>query len=200
MNMKELDLLKKDWKKNNNSFEQVSETEIYKMIHKKSSSIVKWLFIISIIEFLFWTVIYIYQNDAKYHAQLQKYGVEELMFWINVFNYAVLIVFIYLFYKNHKTISTTDTIHQLMENILKTRRTVKYYIWYNYAMLFISYAISIVIVMKFSDEVLKTKHITDLLIKFALWSLAFWVFYRIVYGILLKKLYKNHKELEKIEL
>ena len=32
--MEELDLLKKDWKKNENSFEQVSETSIYKMIHK----------------------------------------------------------------------------------------------------------------------------------------------------------------------
>ena len=34
--MKELDLLKKDWQKSNNSFEQVSEIEIYKMIHKKN--------------------------------------------------------------------------------------------------------------------------------------------------------------------
>ena len=46
--MKELDLLKKDWKKNSDSFEQISEKEIYKMIHKKSSSIVKWILIISI--------------------------------------------------------------------------------------------------------------------------------------------------------
>ena len=32
--MKELDLLKKDWQKIDNSFEQVSEIDIYKMIHK----------------------------------------------------------------------------------------------------------------------------------------------------------------------
>ena len=50
--MKELDLLKKDWQKSDNSFEQVSEIEIYKMIHKKSSSIVKWILIISILEVL----------------------------------------------------------------------------------------------------------------------------------------------------
>jgi hypothetical protein len=198
--MKELDLLKKDWQKSTGTFEQVSEGEIYKMIHKKSSSIVKWLLIISIIEFVFWTVIYLYQNDAKYHVQLRKYGVEELLFWINVFNYAVLIVFIYLFYKNHKTISATDTTHQLMENILKTRKTVHYYIWYNYIMLFISYAISIVIVVKYSKEEVKMEHITTLLVRFTLWSLAFWVFYRTVYGILLKKLHKNHDELDKIDL
>jgi len=35
--MEELDLLKKDWKKNENSFKQVSENEIYKMIHRNSS-------------------------------------------------------------------------------------------------------------------------------------------------------------------
>lgn len=48
--MKELDLLKKDWKRNSDSFEQLSENDIYKMIHKKSSSVVKWIFIVSIIE------------------------------------------------------------------------------------------------------------------------------------------------------
>ena len=56
--MKELDLLKKDWKKNSDSFEQISEKEIYKMIHKKSSSIVKWILIISILEISFWTFSY----------------------------------------------------------------------------------------------------------------------------------------------
>jgi DNA-binding CsgD family transcriptional regulator len=44
--------IKKDWQKSDNSFNQISETEIYKMIHKKSSSIVKWILIISILEVL----------------------------------------------------------------------------------------------------------------------------------------------------
>ena len=50
--MDELELLKKDWKKNDGQFTQVSENEIYGMLHKSSSSIVKWIFIISIVEFL----------------------------------------------------------------------------------------------------------------------------------------------------
>ena len=50
--MKELDLLKKAWKKDTTSFEQVSEGAIYNMLQKKSSSIVKWILIISIIEFI----------------------------------------------------------------------------------------------------------------------------------------------------
>ena len=63
--MKELDLLKKDWKKNENSFEQVSEKEIYKMIHKKSSSIVKWILIISILEFTILNLIGFLIPDEK---------------------------------------------------------------------------------------------------------------------------------------
>ncbi len=35
--MEELDLLKKAWKKDTHSLEQVSEVEIYKMLHKKSN-------------------------------------------------------------------------------------------------------------------------------------------------------------------
>jgi hypothetical protein len=49
--MDELEILKKDWKKSENTFDQVSETEIYGMLHKRSSSLVKWILIISIIEF-----------------------------------------------------------------------------------------------------------------------------------------------------
>ena len=55
--MDELELLKKDWKKEDKNFPKLSYNEIYKMILKKSSSIVKWIFIISILEFVFWVAI-----------------------------------------------------------------------------------------------------------------------------------------------
>ena len=63
--MKELDLLKKDWKKDTNSFEQVSESAIYEMIHKHSSSLVKWILIISILEFIILNGISLFINDEN---------------------------------------------------------------------------------------------------------------------------------------
>jgi hypothetical protein len=51
--MKELDLLK-DWQKNKDSFEQVSEIEIYRMI-QKIIIYCEWILIISIMEVLLWT-------------------------------------------------------------------------------------------------------------------------------------------------
>ena len=68
--MEELDLLKKAWQKDSHSYEQVSEMEIYKMLHKKSSSIVKWILIISIIEVLFWAVISIFFKVDEYLKNL----------------------------------------------------------------------------------------------------------------------------------
>ena len=46
--MDELEFLKKDWKKQEADFPKLSYNEIYKLIRKKSSSIVKWIFIICI--------------------------------------------------------------------------------------------------------------------------------------------------------
>ena len=67
--MEELDLLKKAWQKDTHSFEQVSEMEIYKMLHRKSSSIVKWILIISVLEVLLWTAISVLFN---FDADLKK--------------------------------------------------------------------------------------------------------------------------------
>ena len=50
--MDELELLKKDWKKAETEFKHLSDTEIYPMLHKKSSSIIKTLFYIDLIHYL----------------------------------------------------------------------------------------------------------------------------------------------------
>ena len=71
--MDELELLKKDWKKQDNSYPKLSYDEIYKMILKKSSSIVKWIFIISLLEFVFWFVISFALKDTdamEHHKKL----------------------------------------------------------------------------------------------------------------------------------
>ncbi len=131
--MKELDLLKKIGKKMmlSNKFPKWTFT---KMLHAKSSSNVKWIFIISILEILLWTLISLFFNTDDY---LKKIKHEELDVYFEIltyFNYAVILIFIYLFYKNYVAISTTVSTKQLMKDILKTRKTVQCYVWYNLGM------------------------------------------------------------------
>ena len=49
--MDELELLKKDWQQREQELPRLSYDDIHRMIWKKSSSLVRWIFYISIIEF-----------------------------------------------------------------------------------------------------------------------------------------------------
>lgn len=211
MSMEELDLLKKDWQ-SNTAFEQVSEVEIYKMLHMKSSSIVKWIFIISILEILFWTSISLFFNTDDYFKNTKFEELDMYFKALTVFNYMVVIVFIYLFYKNYVSISTTVSTKQLMKDILKTKKTVQYYVWYNLSMVVLCLIIGFFMAFAYNPDVsVSMEKIGDnskimaitimvLILTLALFFGLFWLFYRLLYGILLKKLYRNYSELKKIDL
>lgn len=212
MIMEELDLLKKDWKKSTASFEQISELELYKMIHKKSSSIVKWILIISILEVLVWTMLGFAFNSDDYLEKISKSNLEVVFKVMNVVGYAITLLFIYLFYRNYIRISTIASTKQLMRDILKTRKTVQYYVYYNLIMIAYSMVVGFIIAFTFSPEIdlLKEKIVSNnkaMAITISLLFLvtvlifgAFWLFYRLLYGTLLRRLLANYRELKKIDL
>ena len=209
--MKELDLLKKNWQKND-AFEQVSEVDIYKMLHTKSSSIVKWIFIISILEILLWTLISLIFNTDDYLKKIKHEELEVYFEILTYFNYAVILIFIYLFYKNYVAISTTVSTKQLMKDILKTRKTVQCYVWYNLGMVGFSMMLGFFMAFTYNPEVVALMDKIDNNTKIMVITIGifvfiiaaflgiFWLFYRLLYGILLRRLYANYKELKKIDL
>src|SRR6476620_284061 len=119
--MDELELLKKDWKKNDAQFKQVSENEIYGMLHKSSSSIVKWIFIISVIELLLGPLMGILFSNKEYNLMLERYHLKTVILIFTIVNYAVILYFIYKFYTNYKKINATDSVNHLLKNIIDTR-------------------------------------------------------------------------------
>jgi len=211
--MDELELLKKDWKKQDANYPKLSYDQIYNMLWKKSSSIVKWIFIISVLELLISTFLSVLFAGDDYWVQLEKYNLKQFTEVLFVIGYAITFFFIFLFYRNYKKISATDDAATLMKNILRTRRTVKYYIAYVLiyngltAMLIFSYMIYLHInsqdqtLIKYSFDTLDwIKFIGVGLIVLTLFLGLIWLFYRLLYGILLKKLHRNYKELKKLEL
>lgn len=206
--MEELDLLKKDWKKNENSYTQISDIDIYRMIHQKSSSIVKWILIISILEVLLWTGISVLYNSDEYFIKIHSEHLIEYFKYLTYFNYFVIAVFIYMFYKNYKAISTITSTKQLMKDILKTRKTVQYYVWYNLVMMVISMIIGFTLVLTNDPklhEITSKDNVMFLMVLFCGFCILvfvglFWLFYRLIYGSLLRKLFRNYNELKKIDL
>ncbi len=205
--MKELDLLKKDWQKND-TFEQVSEVDIYKMLHTKSSSIVKWILIVSILEFVVLNGISLLLNDPKYDAFMRLH---PFLNFLEKFNYAVIIVFIYLFYRNFKSISVLNSSKTLIKHILKTRKIVTYYIYWNIFIGGITGALSGI--EGFNEGYNQGRNITEsnnkailevncisIIIVAVLIMGGIWLFYKLLYGRFLSKLKENYIELKKIDL
>lgn len=212
--MEGLDLLKKDWQKERN-FPKITESEIYTMIHKKSSSIVKWIFVISVLEILFWVGLSILFSDDRQKEMIKMYHLNLFMNISTVIHWVVLVGFVFLFYRNFRNISNISSTKTLMSSILKVRKIVQYYVWYNLVvglLIFVVIWISAlqydenlnIIFQKATDSGTKTGMWVgigiSLIIMAVLMCGLLWLFYRIIYGILLKRLYKNYKELEKIEL
>ncbi|MDN5397606.1 MAG: hypothetical protein L0G05_13850, partial [Chryseobacterium sp.] len=54
--MEELELLKKEWNKDEGEFKNYSEKEIYSMIKHRSVSVAKTLLVIGLIEIILWSV------------------------------------------------------------------------------------------------------------------------------------------------
>ena len=213
--MEELEILKKDWKKVDSRYPKLSYDDIYKMILKKSSSIVKWIFIISILEFVFWTVISFALKDADFNKKFESYNAQNIMIPFMILGYIILAYFFYKFFMNYRTISATDNAKRLMENILRTRRTVKHYVAFNLIYLVVSAFLVLGIEINRDETMIATINkaaangelfkfyaitIISVTLVLALLIGLFLVFYYLIYGLLLKRLNTNYKELKKLEI
>lgn len=215
--MDELELLKKQWQNREQELPKLSYDDIYKMLLKKSSSIVKWIFYISIAEMIFWTVLSLFvpESSRKFSDDI---GLHNALLVLNIISHIIVITFVFLFYKNYRKISTTDSVKELMKNILRTRKTVKYFVIYNvgasilmiiglniyyylnqdviFEMMVADYGISKNISQEKFIQVFLVVQFVFGLIMIGLMLL----FYRLLYGTLLLRLNKNYKELKKLEL
>jgi amino acid transporter len=208
-----LELLKKDWKKNEPRFEQVSVKDIYAMLHKKSSSIVKILLYVSVAELIFWILIGLIPlfSSSSYNEQINLVYKNDTVFYIaNAISYGIIILFVYLLYKAYKDISVTDTVKGLMQRILKTRKIIQYYVIYNLTIAFIAMILGSYYGIVNNPEIYEQFNgfnqaqiiisIGIIIVFTLIFVLLVWVFYRILYGILIRRLLKNYKELKKLEV
>lgn len=212
----ELELLKKQWQKQEHEFPKLTHQDIYKMLLKKSSSIVKWIFFISVAEISFWTLLTLFIPDSSYKIN-QAMGLNTAMIIASILNYSVFGVFIYLFYKNFKRIQITDSIKDLMQNILRTRKTVTYFVVYNVTATTIL-LLAVNIFYYFNQEKLyelmgknfsyynsisQQEFVSIFFISQVVVGIIFigiiLLFYRIVYGILLRRLSSNYRKLKEME-
>ena len=212
--MDELELLKKDWQKQGEQLPKLSYDDIYKMIWKKSSSIVKWIFYISIAEFIFWIAIRFIPVKSEEISGKGATFMKITETSVDVVFYLVILYFMYRFYTNYKNISVTDSAKELMKKIIKTRKTVMQYVWFNLGLFAITMIVVLCEILIFNPPIELTRMLDTysspifvwlffgiiFLLSILFFGLLLWLFYRLIYGILLKRLNQNYRELKKLEV
>lgn len=212
----ELELLKKDWQKKTADLPRLSYEEIHKMIWKKSSSIVKWILIISILEFTLPQLL-IFAPPMEEAMQIYDHiGVSNYLFALSLLIYAVALYFIFQFYQRFKEISVLDNSKNLMRKILKTRKTVKHYVLFSLSMVLVTVIIMLIgiylnedITQAFPElkegleKLSPDKLRITLMLTIGIFGIILTLFmggvYFLLYGLLLRKLNKNYAELRQLE-
>lgn len=198
-----LDNYKKAWENQPEDTQKVSKLDIYKLTQKKSTSIVKWIFIIGIIEFIVLNSSYFFLDMDKANEEYQKIGIHNIVFYSQIVMYIAVFYFLVKFYLNYRNISVTDNTKELMQKIIKTRKTVRNYVLLNLAfLLFIMVVTSTAIINTDANLNSSSKialFIGTMIIVCIVFLVIFWLFYQLLYGILLRKLNRNYKELAKLD-
>ncbi len=199
--MNELNKYKEVWQ-NQNVDNQLDHKSLNLMIHKKSSSVVKWIFYISLIEF--GLIIFLNLVIPTDLEQFKAYGLYQFMRGLSLFGYILTLFFIYLFYNNYKNISVSNATKELIKSILNTRKTVKYYIFINLFIITTSLFYIFYVILQ-SDEYLNLMEKIGENGFLIVWSIVVFAilfivglmlgFYLLVYGIFIKRLNQNYKEL-----
>lgn len=213
----ELDLLKRDWQKKEINVPKLSYEDIHRMIWKKSSSIVKWILIISILEFVLPHLLYLIPSMQDGMEVYRKIGVSNYLLWASGITYIVVFYFIFQFYKRFKEISVLDSSKNLMRKIIRTRRTVRHYVIFSLSMILVN-VIIMVIGIALSDNVLGAfpefknslenvsveKLRVTLMFSVGIFGIVLTLIiggiYFLLYGLLLRKLNKNYRELKQLEI
>jgi hypothetical protein len=200
-----MDLLenyKKAWDNQPEDPNQVSSIDIYKMAQSRSSSIVKWIFIIGILEFIVLNSLYFFIDLDEAYKEYEALGLEHFIFYSQIAAYLILFYFLGMFYLNYKRISAIESTKTLMKKIIKTRKTVRNYVLFNLSYMALVMIVVTIASIKTNFDDLNNKQIlliiaTTLIATLLILGLL-WLFYQLLYGILLRKLNKNYKELAKL--
>ncbi|MEC7264162.1 MAG: hypothetical protein VXW38_10505 [Bacteroidota bacterium] len=152
----ELDLLKEKWQKLDFvPKDKISIDTTPSKSHTKLAfgTITKRLFIFSLVEFFVWGVMGIgFQLYFKDYTPPSFLEFKPLIYLEKV-NYVILGVFVTAFLVSFNTIRTLDGIKHLITNILKTKRIVNIYIYYNLIVFVVTFLTSFIWELSYNEEI-----------------------------------------------
>ncbi|MBT2622981.1 MULTISPECIES: beta-carotene 15,15'-monooxygenase [Chryseobacterium] len=216
----DLDSFKKTWQEQPVQ-QKYDNSEILKMLNRKSRNYVKYIFWISVFEFLLFSVMglfYFFKGEETngFLNVLEKLGAQKTPEVENSFDTIYLILkissllvtayFVYKFYQNYRRIRIEENLKGLITRIIKFKKTVNAFILISIVLLvaftsiftvFIFYALNSQNIEPANSAVII--FIIGTILSTGLCVLLIWLYYRLVYGIIMRKLDKNLAQLKDID-
>lgn len=201
--MDKLDQLKADWDKQ--SFNrQFTKEELNAFLQKKSTTSIKWIFYLSIIEFslylLFPLLLPNYLESFDYYKSLNLY---EFAITTTIIGYVLLVYFMVVFFRNYQKISVSDSVKGHLQTILNTRKAVNQYIYLNLTILIVFLSVVMYHAFHYDQNFLDLKEqgipplVFFLTFGFIILGILtlFGLLYYFIYGRFLSPLKRHEKEL-----
>ncbi|MCX8531562.1 beta-carotene 15,15'-monooxygenase [Chryseobacterium luquanense] len=216
----DLDSFKKTWQEQPVQ-PKYNDNEILKMLNKKSRNYMKYIFWISVVEFLFFSVLgvfYLIQSNESdsFLNILEKMGVQKdsqlvtkldnIYLIIKILSLVVTGFFVLKFYQNYRKIKIEEDLKLFIIRIITFKKTVNAFILTNIGLLLIL----ITALIGFTFYILNaqsielnsssfTGFIVGIIVSTILCVILIWIYYRLVYGIIMSRLDKNLNQLKEIE-
>jgi hypothetical protein len=216
----DLDSLKKTWQEQPVQ-QKYDNNEILQMLNRKSRNYVKYIFWISVAEFVFFSVLGVFyflqgEESNSFIKVLERLGAQKTPEVENNFDNAYLAIkilsllvtayFVYKFYQNYRKIKIEENLKGLITRIIKFKKTVNAFILISIVLLvaftsvftaFIFYALNSQNIEPKSADL--TIVIVGIIVSMVLSILLIWLYYKLVYGIIIRKLDRNLKQLKEID-
>lgn len=216
----DLDSFKKTWQEQPVQ-PKYDNNEILKMLNKKSRNYMKYIFWISVVEFLFFSVMGVFyliqSNDSDSFLNiLEKMGVQKdnqlvskldnIYLIVKILSLVVTGFFVLKFYQNYRKIKIEEDLKLFIIRIITFKKTVNAFILTNIGLLLIL----ITALIGFTFYILNAQHIeldsssftgfiVGIVVSTILCVILIWIYYRLVYGIIMSRLDKNLNQLKEIE-
>ena len=216
----DLDNFKKTWQEQD-ILPKYDSTEIEAMLNKSSKNYVKYILWISIAEFLVILCMNFYYaflgNDRNsLMSILSRLGIKNttslednfthLYFYLKVVSLLMTAFFVVKFFRNYQKINIESNLKKLILQIINFKKTVNFFILANILLIILFTVVLLAVTLTVLSQ--QNIHLNSpTLIRFLVGTIVMmgisvvliWVYYRLVYGIILKRLGKNLEELQRID-
>ena len=196
-------------------------SDIESMLNKSSRNYVKYILWISVVEFILILIANLYytflgEDTADLMSVLGKLGINnssnfestisQLYFVLKMVSLGLTGIFVFLFYQNYRKIKIESNLKKLILQIFTFKKTVQLFILANIGLVILfTLILGLFTFLVLAEQNIALTNptligfIAGLALTMGLSVVLIWIYYRLVYGFILRRLGKNLEQLQNIE-